>query len=107
MATEDCKKTLQIVSNLLSNDGTFIFTGPGIFDKIRIYLGRSHHLHPHSSYGWKKIIKDASLRVCSVETVEFPVIHSEFLRRRVHLLGQCCLIVAKNTLNFYDELALP
>lgn len=101
MEPEDCQKTLRIVGKLLANRGKFIFTGPGVFEKLRIRLGWSHHAHSHSSYGWKKLIHDVDLEICSVETVEFPVIHSNFLRRRLHLFGQCCLIVAKkNTTNF-------
>ena len=107
MELKDCKKTLRIVRKLLSNEGKFIFTGPGIFEKIRIRLGRSHHVHSHSSYGWKRLIQDAGLRVWSVETVEFPMIHSDFLRRRLHLLGQCCLITAKkNMLDFPQDAPL-
>lgn len=94
MPLADCQRTLGIIENLLSADGRFIFTGPGVFEKIRIRLGWSHHVHSHSSYGWKRCIQDAGLEICSVETVRFPVIHSDLLRRRLHLFGECCLIVA-------------
>ena len=93
---KDCKKSLSIIADLLCGGGKFIFTGPGVFEKIRIALGKSPtHIHSHSSYGWERLIMAAGLTVESIETVEFPVIHSDFLRKRFHLFGQCCLIVAR------------
>lgn len=93
---EECKKALNNIYNILEDDGTFIFTGPGVFEKIRIFLGRSPtHLHSHSSYGWKWMIEKAGFSVLSVETVEFPLIQSDFLRKNVHIFGKCCLIVSE------------
>ena len=92
---KECKKTLSTIMDLLYDGGKFIFTGPGLREKVRIRLGRSYHVHSHSSYGWERILKQAGLIVTSVETVEFPIIHSEFLRKKLHLFGKCCLIVAR------------
>lgn len=93
---EECRKALNDIYNLLKDGGKFIFTGPGVFEKIRILLGRSPtHLHSHSSYGWKRMIEKAGFKVITVETVEFPIIHSNFLRKRLHIFGKCCLIVAE------------
>lgn len=93
---KDCEELLDKIYELLRSGGIFIFTGPGIFEKIRISLGRSPtHLHSHSSYGWQKIIKKAGFELVSVETVEFPILNSEILRKKIHLFGKCCLIVAK------------
>lgn len=93
---EESEKALKIIYNLLKDGGKFTFTGPGMFEKIRIALGRSPtHLHSHSSYGWKKMIEQAGFDVIRVETVEFPIIHSDFLRKKLHVFGKCCLIVAE------------
>ena len=93
---EECVKNLNNIYDLLRDGGKFIFTGPGLFEKIRILLGRSPtHLHSHSSYGWKRMIERAGFDVMNVETVEFPIIHSNFLRKRLHIFGKCCLIVAE------------
>jgi SAM-dependent methyltransferase len=108
MTLADCQKTLRIIEDLLSDDGRFIFTGPGLFEKARIRLGWSHHIHSHSSFGWKRLIQDAGLQVCSLETVRFPIIHSDLLRRRLHLFGECCLIVAsKKPTKAHEEAAKP
>ena len=93
---EECKNALSNIYKLLKKEGFFIFTGPGIFEKVRIFLGRSPtHLHSHSSYGWKRMIERAGFYVINVETVEFPIFRSDFFRKRIHVLGKCCLIIAK------------
>ncbi len=93
---KECKKALNNIYNILKENGKFIFTGPGIFEKIRIFGGRSPtHLHSHSSYGWERMIEMAGFNVINVETVEFPLIHNDFLRKKLHIFGKCCLIVAK------------
>ncbi len=96
LSIEGTINALQASERLLKDDGTLIISVPGFFEKVRIGLGRSpDHRHSHSSYGWMRICRRCGFRVKSVETVEFPLVHSDFLRRRVHLLGKCCLIVAE------------
>lgn len=91
-----CGEYLTKIYNLLEDEGIFLFSAPGIFEKIRIFMGKSPtHLHSHSSYGWKKMIQEAGFNVLSIETVEFPMIHSDFLRKNIHIFGKCCLIVSK------------
>ncbi len=92
---ELCKKSLENIYNLLIENGIFIFTGPGIFNWIGITLKRSHHLHTHSSYAWKRIIEKAGFKVIVVETVEFPLICRDVFRKNLHFFGKCCLIIAK------------
>jgi SAM-dependent methyltransferase len=87
---------LHNIHDALNDDGMFIFSGPGIFEKIRIILGKSPtHLHSHSSYGWKRMIQNEGFSIVSMESVEFPLIDGGFLRQNFHLLGKCCVIVAK------------
>lgn len=89
----------QVLINIftsLNEGGMFIFSGPGIFEKIRILLGRSPtHLHSHSSYWWRKYIENTGFTIINVQSVEFPLINKEFLRRNFHLFGKCCIIVAQ------------
>lgn len=93
---KECKKILHEIYNMTKNNGTFIFSGPGIFEKIKIYLDMSPtHKYSCSSYGWKKMIEDSGFRVIHIETVEFPLVHSNFLRKKLHILGKCCLIISK------------
>ncbi|WP_281774503.1 class I SAM-dependent methyltransferase [Methanobacterium formicicum] len=93
---EMCINVLGIVYDLLKDDGLFIFSGPGVFEKLRINLGLSPtHKHSHSSYEWANIFRRSNFHVDTVETVEFPIINSETLRRKVHIFGKCCVIVSK------------
>lgn len=60
----DVEPSLQNIYNLFNEDDIFIFSGPGIFEKVRIFLGRSPtHLHSHSPYGWKKYIENVGFKI--------------------------------------------
>jgi ubiquinone/menaquinone biosynthesis C-methylase UbiE len=99
----ECKKVLQNIHHITTDLGFFIFTGPGIFEKIRISLGMSPtHLHSHSSYGWKKLIEEAGFEVLSVETVEFPLFDDDFLRKKIHIFGKCCTIISQKVPRRYQ-----
>jgi 2-polyprenyl-3-methyl-5-hydroxy-6-metoxy-1,4-benzoquinol methylase len=92
------REVLHCIYSLMRPDGRLIFTGPGIFEKARIALGRSPtHLHSHSSYGWQSLLRKAGFEIIWTESVEFPVIHSDVLRKQAHLFGKCCVIVAEKT----------
>jgi cyclopropane fatty-acyl-phospholipid synthase-like methyltransferase len=97
---DESKRLLRVLYSLLDVGGKFIFTGPGIFEKARIKMGRSPHLRSHSSYGWAELIRNAGLQVVSIESVEFPLIHSSVLRKRLHVLGKCCVIQARKGRQF-------
>ena len=93
---EDTKESLKIIHSKLKEDGKFIFTGPGFFEKIRILLNLSNdHKHSHSPQGWKKLIEEAGLSVTTMETVEFPILNKNYLRKRFLILGKCLVIVSE------------
>jgi 2-polyprenyl-3-methyl-5-hydroxy-6-metoxy-1,4-benzoquinol methylase len=90
------KKLLAAFYSLLYSGGIFVFSGPGISQKVKIRLGRAPgHIHSHSSYGWATLIRNAGFQLISVESVEFPLIHSSILRKSLHIFGQCCVITAR------------
>jgi hypothetical protein len=93
---EGTRKELRASARLLKDDRILVTTVHGFLDEVRIALGKSPaHRHSLSSYGWLRICRVCGFRVKSVETVEFPFVHSDFQRGRVHLLGKYCLIVAE------------
>ncbi len=95
---EEFTTALDNVYALLKNGGRFIFTGPGMFERIKIVLNISPmHTHSHSSYGWADYIKRAGFKIVAIETVEFPLIHSDFLREKLHIFGKCCSIVGEKS----------
>jgi 2-polyprenyl-3-methyl-5-hydroxy-6-metoxy-1,4-benzoquinol methylase len=89
-------EVLHCIYSLIRPEGRLIFTGPGIFEKARIALGRSPtHLHSHSSYGWQRLLRKAGFEIVRTESVEFPIFHSEILRKQAHLFGKSCIIVGE------------
>jgi SAM-dependent methyltransferase len=93
---KDVAPSLQNIFSLLAEDGIFIFSGPGMFEKIRIFLGRSPtHLHSHTPHGWSRYVQNAGFKILDVQSVEYPVIHSEFLRKKFPIFGKCCVIVGQ------------
>jgi predicted TPR repeat methyltransferase len=83
MELKDCVELLDTFYYSLDFDGKFVFSGPGIFEKVRITFGRSPtHIQSHSSYGWSRLIRSAGVQPISTESVEFPLIHSPVVRKR-------------------------
>jgi predicted TPR repeat methyltransferase len=92
----ECKIVLKQIYEITNDFGLFVFTGPGIFAKFKISIGSSPgHLHSHSSYGWARLINESGFDIISVESVEFPLIDNVFLRKNVHILGKCCVIISQ------------
>ena len=48
----DCLKLLDSFYSLLDTDGIFIFTGPGVFEKMKIMLGEISHTRSQSFVLW-------------------------------------------------------
>lgn len=91
----ECIITIKELYKQLKPGGFLIISVPGIFEKIRIFLGKSPtHLHSHSSYGWAKILQNAGFKILTIQTVEFPLIDHILFRKFLHLFGKCCAIVA-------------
>ena len=92
------RKCLKDIYILLKRGGRLIFTAPNWYDKIWIKLGKSpKHKFSHSSYGWAKMIEEVGFRILSIETVDFPLVKSDFLTKRLHIFGMCPLIVAEKS----------
>lgn len=91
----ECIITIKELFKQLKPSGFLIISVPGIFEKIRIFLGKSPtHLHSHSSYGWAKILQNAGFKILTIQTVEFPLIDHILFRKFLHLFGKYCVIVA-------------
>jgi predicted TPR repeat methyltransferase len=96
MKLGDSVQVLKLFYDLIKLRGTFIFTGPGVFEKAKIGLGRSPtHVHSHSSFGWAKLIRQGGFEIVKVEAVEFPLYDNAVLRNRLHVFGRCCVITAE------------
>lgn len=95
----ECQITIKELYKQMKPGGFLIISVPGIFEKIRIFLGKSPtHRHSHSSYGWVKILQHAGFKILTIQTVEFPLIDHILFRKFLHLFGKCCVIVAEKPL---------
>ena len=96
ISVEETKTSLKLFDLILNKHGKLIISVPGIFEKIKIRMGKSPgHKHSHSSYGWAGIIKNSGFKIVSIQTVEFPLLNKEFLSKKAHIFGKCCVIVAE------------
>jgi len=92
----DCQMVIEKLFRLLKPEGLLIISVPGIFEKIRIFLGKSPtHLHSHSSYGWAQILEKSGFSIMNIQTVEFPILDKYIFQKYFHLFGKCCVIIAK------------
>ena len=97
---EKSKISLKLFNSILKNQGKLIVSVPGVFEKIKIALGKSPgHKHSHSSYGWARIITDSGFKIISIQTAEFPLLNKKFLSKKMHIFGKCCVIVAEKANN--------
>lgn len=94
----DPEKVLAKAGKLLRNGGQLVISVPNWYDKIKMFLGLSpFHKVAHSSLGWIAVLKRAGFQVDEIKTVEFPLIHSEFLSERLHLFGKCVILSCTKT----------
>jgi len=96
LSLTECQITLKELYQRLKPEGFLIISVPGIFEKIRIFLGKSPtHIHSHSSYGWAKLLQSAGFSIENIQTVEFPLFDHSIFRKYFHLFGKCCVIIAE------------
>lgn len=91
---EHPEKMLIKAKQLLRKGGQLIITVPNWYDKINIILGYNqyHHKVSHSSFGWASMIKRAGFKIEKIRSVDFPMIHFDFLCSYLHLFGMCIII---------------
>jgi 2-polyprenyl-3-methyl-5-hydroxy-6-metoxy-1,4-benzoquinol methylase len=93
---EEPSKLLLLAHRLLRPGGTILTTTPNWYDKILISIEQNpFHVHAHSSFGWAGLIKSAGFRIRTIRTVDFPIVHSDFLAHHLHVLGMCVVVVGQ------------
>lgn len=94
---------LREIHRVLRPGGVLISTTPNWPDKMLIPIRKRRkkadytiygfaHLSAHCSYGWSRLICNNGFKIQRIRTVKFPLIHSEFLANKLHILGMCVLI---------------
>ncbi len=84
------------IYRILRPGGEIIVTVPNWFDIIttRILRRRSFHVHTMTPWNWMGLLKRAGFKIRFYRAVDFPLLKSDFLARKIPILGMCILIVA-------------
>lgn len=87
---------LQEINRILKRTGSLIVTVPNWYDIIVSKVLRQNplHIHTFTPWRWIAILKKAGFKIEFYRAVDFPVIHSEFLSKKMRIFGMCILIVA-------------
>jgi|GEM_PF-777707 len=87
---------LQEINRILKRGGSLIVTVPNWYDIIVSKVLRLNplHIHTFTPWRWMAILRKAGFKIRSYRAVDFPIVHSEFLSKRIPFLGMCILIVA-------------
>ncbi len=80
---------------ILKSKGILIVTVPNWYDMIVSKLLRlnSLHINTFTPWRWMAILREAGFSIKSYRAVDFPVIHSEMLSKKIPILGMRVLIV--------------
>lgn len=84
------------IYRLLHPKGELIITVPNWYDIIvtKILKRNPFHVNAKTPWQWMAIFRKVGFKIRFYRAVEFPVVKSDFLARRVPILGMCILIVA-------------
>jgi ubiquinone/menaquinone biosynthesis C-methylase UbiE len=84
------------IYRILRPNGEIIVTVPNWYDIIttRILRRRSFHVHTMTPWNWMGLLRKAGFRIRFYRAVEFPLVKSDLLARKIPILGMCILIVA-------------
>lgn len=94
---ENPKTIVKHIYNLLNSNGQYIITVPNWYDFIvsKLLKLNPYHITCHTIYGWKKILQDAGFKIELARSVEWPIMKSEFLAKKLPFFGKCLLFVCK------------
>lgn len=87
---------LQEINRILKKGGSLVVTVPNWYDIIVSKVLRLNplHIHTFTPWRWMAILRKAGFKIRSYRAVDFPIIHSEFLSKRIPFLGMCVFILA-------------
>jgi ubiquinone/menaquinone biosynthesis C-methylase UbiE len=87
---------LQETHRILKKGGSLFVTVPNWYDIIVSKVLRLNplHINTFTPWRWKAILKENGYKIQFYRAVDFPIVHSEFLSKRIPFLGMCILIIA-------------
>ena len=93
---KDLSPFLQEIHRILQPGGEMIVTVPNWYDIVVSGVLRIDplHLNTFTPWRWMRLLKRSGFRVKFYRAVDFPILKSDFLARKIYFLGMCILIVA-------------
>ena len=87
---------LQEIYRILRTHGDLIVTVPNWYDIIvSKFLNKNpQHVHTLTPWHWMAMLKRAGFKIRFHRAVDFPLIHSDYLSKRIPIFGMCILIIA-------------
>jgi len=93
---EDLSLLLQEIHRILRPGAEMIVTVPNWYDIIMSGILRidPFHINTFTPWRWMRILKRAGFKIKLYRAVDFPILKSDLLARKIYFLGMCILIVA-------------
>jgi len=87
---------LQEIYGILRTHGDLIVTVPNWYDIIvSKFLNKNpQHVHTLTPWRWMGMLEKVGFKIRFYRAVDFPLIHSDLLPRKIPILGMCILIIA-------------
>jgi len=86
---------LQEIYRILRNDGNLIVTVPNWYDIIvsKVLNKNPQHVNTLTPWDWMAILKKAGFKISIYRAIDYPLIHSDYLSKRIPIFGMCILII--------------
>lgn len=93
---KDLPALLKEIHRILRPGAEMIVTVPNWYDMIvsGILKIDPFHINTFTPWRWMKLLKRAGFKIKLFRAVDFPILKSDFLARKIYFLGMCILIVA-------------
>jgi 2-polyprenyl-3-methyl-5-hydroxy-6-metoxy-1,4-benzoquinol methylase len=87
---------LQEIHRILRPGAEVIVTVPNWYDIIISGILRRNplHINTFTPWRWMRRLKQAGFKIKYCRAVDFPILKSDLLARKIYFLGMCVLIVA-------------
>jgi ubiquinone/menaquinone biosynthesis C-methylase UbiE len=93
---KDLPTLLKEVHRILRPGAAMIVTVPNWYDMIvsGILKIDPFHINTFTPWRWMRLLKRFGFKIKFYRAVDFPILKSDFLARKIYFLGMCILIVA-------------
>jgi SAM-dependent methyltransferase len=93
---KDLSPLLQEIYRVLKPGAELIVTVPNWYDMIisGVFKKDPFHVNTMTPWGWMNRLRKAGFKIKCCRAVDFPILKSDLLARKIYLLGMCILIIA-------------